>query len=249
MLSLYLLDTKQPDQSFPSVDMAWDEPNGLLAVGGDLSVTRLANAYRHGIFPWFGPREPIYWWSPNPRAVIYPQQVRITRSLRKALRNRGYQIRFDQNFAQVVRACAAPRSYTNGTWITTEMFKAYCALHDTGLAHSVEVYDASGTILVGGLYGVATGGVFCGESMFSLVPDASKIALIALAYYLHTWGFALIDCQIPNPHLMSMGAVEILRNEFVKTLAAHPDQPPKANWQIDPNVDLSRWEPQAATLV
>lgn len=249
MLSLYLLDNKQPDQDFPSVDQAWDDPNGLLAVGGDLSVKRLAKAYRNGIFPWFGPREPIYWWSPDPRAVLYPHKIHITRSLRKALRNRGYQIRFDQNFAQVVRACAAPRSYTNGTWITDEMFKAYSRLHEVGIAHSVEVYDASGTILVGGLYGVATGGVFCGESMFSRVPDASKIALVALAYHLQQWGFALIDCQIANPHLTSMGAIEISRDKFIQTLRENPTKPEKATWQIDSTADLSYWEPDPLSQI
>ena len=243
-LRLHLLNPNRPDENFPPVEQAWDEPNGLLAVGGDLSLKRLVNAYQHGIFPWFGPREPIYWWSPDPRAVLYPKNIRITRSLRKSMRNKGYQVRFDQNFSAVVRACSAPRSYTNGTWITDDMHAAYCRLHLAGWAHSVEIYDATGTELIGGLYGVASGGVFCGESMFSRAPDTSKMALVALAYHLKTWGFALIDCQMANPYLMSMGAETISRAQFLRTLANHPYTPFKTTWQVDPNIDLSRWNPE-----
>ncbi len=241
-LSLHLLNPKQPTEAFPPVDSAWDEPNGLLAVGGDLSVTRLENAYRSGIFPWFGPEEPIYWWSPDPRAVLFPGRIRIRRSLRKSIRNKGYTIVFDKNFPEVVQACAAPRSYTAGTWITGDMHAAYCRLHEAGLAHSVEVYNQSGE-LVGGLYGVAVGGVFCGESMFSREPDTSKIAFVALAYHLLKWGFAVIDCQIINPHLSSMGAEEITRERFRNILNANPDKPEDTDWQIDTSADLSLWHP------
>lgn len=249
MLSLHLLNPNRPDEPFPSVAQAWNEPNGLLAVGGDLSVQRLANAYSHGIFPWFGPREPIYWWSPNPRAVLYPAHTRLSRSLRKNMRNKGYQICFDQNFRAVVNACAAPRSYTNGTWITEDMSAAYARLHEAGMAHSVEVYSPDGAELIGGLYGVAVGGVFCGESMFSRSPDTSKIALVALAYHLQRWGFAVIDCQIANEHLLSMGAEEIPRAQFLEILKQHAHTPPAADWRIDTTVDLSRWQPdQPATF-
>lgn len=241
-LRLHLLNPNRPDEDFPPVELAWDEPNGLLAVGGDLSLPRLVNAYSHGIFPWFGPREPIYWWSPDPRAVLFPQHIHITRSLRKSMRNKGYQVQFDRNFPEVVRACSAPRSYTNGTWITADMHAAYCRLHQAGYAHSVEIYDASGKELLGGLYGVAMGGVFCGESMFSREPDTSKMALVALACHLHTWGFAVIDCQMPNPYLMSMGAETISRADFLQVLAHNRHTPATASWQVDTGVDLSRWE-------
>ena len=242
-LSLYLLNPNRPEEPFPPVESAWDEPNGLLAVGGDLSPRRLLNAYRHGIFPWFGPREPIYWWSPDPRAVLYPSRIRITRSLRKSMRNKGYQLHFNRNFPAVVRACAAPRNYTNGTWITDDMFAAYCRLHQAGHAHSVEVYDASDTELLGGLYGLAVGGVFCGESMFSREADTSKMALVALAWHLQKWGFVAIDCQMSNPHLRAMGAESISRKAFVQMLAENSHIHHTTDWSLDKGVDLSRWKP------
>ncbi len=241
-LSLHLLNPNQPTEAFPPLDAAWDEPNGLLAVGGDLSVTRLANAYRSGIFPWFGPQEPIYWWSPDPRAVLFPGRIRISRSLRKSIRNKGYTVVFDRNFPAVVKACAAPRSYTSGTWITEDMHTAYCRLHEAGLAHSLEVYNRDQQ-LVGGLYGVVAGGVFCGESMFSHEPDTSKMAFVALAYHLLKWGFFLIDCQISNSHLNSLGAEEISRERFKNILHTNPETPEAADWQIDSTADLSRWHP------
>ncbi|PID49990.1 MAG: leucyl/phenylalanyl-tRNA--protein transferase [Proteobacteria bacterium] len=243
--SLYLLNPTQPDEPFPPHENAWDEPNGLLAVGGDLSLQRLSNAYRQGIFPWFEANEPIYWWSPDPRAVLFPEKIRITRSLRKSIRNKGYQLAFDRNFRAVVRACAAPRSYTNSTWITKAMYTAYARLHDAGMAHSVEVYSPDGQELLGGLYGVANGGIFCGESMFSRAADTSKIALIALAYHLQQWGFDLIDCQILNPHLASMGAENISRAAFLNSLRAHPNTPPACDWKMDNSADLSCWKPRA----
>ena len=241
-LSLYLLNPNQPEEAFPPVDAAWDEPNGLLAVGGDLSTARLVNAYQHGIFPWFGPQEPIYWWSPDPRAIIYPGRIRITRSLRKSIRNKGYRISFDSDFAAVVNACAAPRNYTSGTWITADMHDAYCRLHKYGYAHSVEVWDEAGE-LVGGLYGIAVGGVFSGESMFSRKPDTSKIALVALAWHLVKWGFAVIDCQINNPHLASMGSEEISRQRFQSLLRNFADTPETADWRFDPQANLGNWHP------
>lgn len=242
-LNLTLLNASWPEESFPPVERAWDEPNGLLAVGGDLSIKRLLNAYKSGIFPWFGPREPIYWWSPNPRAVLFPDRLRITRSLRKSLRNKGYRISFDTCFAEVVDACAAPRAYARETWITHEMHTAYCRLHAADIAHSVEVWNQQGE-LVGGLYGVAIGGVFCGESMFSREPDTSKIALTALAWHLQHWGFSLIDCQIENPHLISMGAENIPRREYLALLQANLHHCSPKEWKFNPDIDLSHWEPQ-----
>lgn len=241
-LSLTLLDPTRPEEEFPPVDLAWDEPNGLLAVGGDLSIPRLQKAYRAGVFPWFGPREPIYWWSPNPRTVLFPHRIKMSRSLRKSIRNKGYRVSFDTQFSTVVEACAAPRSYTNETWITHEMHTAYCLLHSRDIAHSVEVWNAQGE-LVGGLYGVATGGVFSGESMFSREPDTSKIALVALAYHLQQWGFVLIDCQIENPHLLSMGAENISREDYLALLQGNLHHQPPPRWEAEPLVDLSRWQP------
>jgi leucyl/phenylalanyl-tRNA--protein transferase len=242
-LNLTLLNANWPEEPFPPVGRAWDEPNGLLAVGGDLSIKRLLNAYKSGIFPWFGPREPIYWWSPDPRTVLFPEHLRITRSLRKSLRNKGYRISFDTCFAEVVDACAAPRAYARETWITHEMHTAYCRLHAADIAHSVEVWNRDDE-LVGGLYGVAVGGIFSGESMFSREPDTSKIALTALAWHLHHWGFVAIDCQIENPHLMSMGAENIPRNEYLALLQTNLLHPSPREWKADPNIDLSRWEPR-----
>ena len=244
-LSLTLLNANWPEEPFPPVELAWEEPNGLLAVGGDLSIPRLLNAYKAGVFPWFGPREPIYWWAPNPRTVLFPHKIRITRSLRKSLRNKGYRITFDTCFADVVSACAAPRSYANGTWITHEMHTAYCLLHAKDIAHSIEVWNPQGE-LVGGLYGVAMGGIFSGESMFSLEPDTSKIAMVAMAYHLQQWGFTLIDCQIENPHLMSMGAENMARADYMRILKANSHHIMQQRWEIDNNVDLSLWQPQSS---
>jgi leucyl/phenylalanyl-tRNA--protein transferase len=227
--------------------MAWSEPDGLLAMGGDLSTTRLINAYQSGIFPWFSPEEPIYWWSPDPRAVLYPHKINFRRSLRKNMRNKGYRITFDHCFAEVVRACAAPRSYSDGTWITQEMYDAYLALHKLNIAHSVEVWNANNQ-LVGGLYGVDTGKVFSGESMFSLERDTSKMAFIALAHLTQQRDYALIDCQIENPHLFSMGAENIPRQQYIKILKnssfIKPNSTPLANWKIEVDcTELSYWKP------
>ena len=239
---LTLLDPTASHEAFPPTEMAWKSPNGLLAMGGDLSPERLINAYRSGIFPWFSENEPIYWWSPDPRAVLYPQDIRITRSLRKSIRNKGYQIVFDADFPAVVKACAAPRSTQDGTWITDEMLAAYTQLHSLGVAHSVEVRNSQNELL-GGLYGVASHGVFSGESMFSREADVSKIALVALAFHLQKWGYELIDCQIESPHLMSMGAKNIKRSEYIKVLRRTNDI--ECDWQVDDTVDLSRWYPDA----
>lgn len=237
---LTVLDPDAPHEAFPPTELAWQSPNGLLAMGGDLSVPRLMNAYRAGIFPWFNQGEPIYWWSPDPRAVLYPEKIKIRRSLRKSLRNKAYKIVFDRDFAGVVKACAAPRSSQEGTWITDAMFQAYQNLHAAGIAHSVEVYNENDH-LVGGLYGVASQGVFSGESMFSRERDTSKMALIALAYHLQKWQFTLMDCQIESTHLTSMGAENISRAVYIKTL--RQSQAINAHWKVDPDIDLSRWHP------
>lgn len=192
------------------------QPNGLLAVGGDLSPERLLDAYRHGIFPWFSDGDPILWWSPDPRMTLAPRDLRITRSLGKSLRNRSYEVRFDSAFDAVMRGCAEPRPGQAGTWITAEIRGAYNRLHALGYAHSFETWiDGK---LAGGLYGVAVGGMFFGESMFTRERDASKIAFVDCVRYLDAQGFGLIDCQMHTDHLESLGAREIAREEFLQQL-------------------------------
>lgn len=211
------------DTPFPPVSKALREPNGLLAAGGDLSPQRLLAAYRQGIFPWFSPGEPILWWSPDPRMVLFPGEIRIRRSLAKTLRNADYSIRLDSACAQVIAACAAtPRPGQNGTWITPEMQAAYLRLHALGYVHSVETW--CGGRLVGGLYGVAIGHVFCGESMFSHVADASKIALAHLCRYLASREFGIIDCQMETAHLRSLGARPIPREDYLARVAKLVEQ-------------------------
>lgn len=216
---------------FPPLSRALSEPNGLLAAGGDLSAARLINAYRHGIFPWYSDDQPLLWWSPNPRMVLVPAELRISRSLGKRLRRHDYEVRVDSAFETVMRACAAPREAEGGTWITDEMVAAYTDLHLRGLAHSVETWI--GGELAGGLYGVGLGRMFYGESMFTRATDASKIALAHLARQLDRWQFGLIDCQMRTDHLASLGAREIPRSAFVQQLTHLIDQPPPHRWQFD----------------
>jgi leucyl/phenylalanyl-tRNA--protein transferase len=202
--------------AFPPVDEALREPNGLLAAGGDLTPERLLAAYKKGIFPWYQDGQPILWWSPDPRAVLKPAELKISRSLRRSMTKRGYEFRVDSGFAKVVAACAEPRRYGGGTWITAEMAEAYQRLHALGWAHSFETW-AEGR-LVGGLYGVAIGRVFFGESMFTRVTDASKVALVNAVEFLSARGIELIDCQVASAHVKSLGAVDIPRNEFLALL-------------------------------
>ncbi|MDO6513354.1 MULTISPECIES: leucyl/phenylalanyl-tRNA--protein transferase [unclassified Neptuniibacter] len=222
---------QNPSDSFPPIEQALDEPNGLLAAGGDLSQERLVSAYRAGIFPWYSPGEPILWWSPDPRCVLIPSQIHISKSMRKRLKKKDYTVVFNRNFAKVIDACSAPRRGEDGTWITNEMKDAYCNLHKKGLAHSVEVYIDDE--LVGGLYGLAIGKLFFGESMFSKVKDASKIAFITMVGQLEKWGYALVDCQVSNDHLFSLGATEINRREFQLYLDQYLDEIGQTHWQFD----------------
>lgn len=211
---------------FPPLDQALEEPEGLLAAGGDLSPARLIAAYRRGIFPWYSAGQPVLWWSPDPREVLLPERFKVSRSLAKTLRNRGFVVTFDRHFAAVVNACATRRENSTGTWITPEMQAAYGELHARGRAHSVEV-NLCGE-LVGGLYGVLMGRVFFGESMFSRERDASKVALAWMAARALVAGLQLIDCQLPTPHLRSLGSQPMPRREFSALVAeatAGPDVP------------------------
>ncbi len=217
---------------FPPVETALREPNGLLAMGGDLSMERLLDAYRHGIFPWFNPGEPILWWSPDPRMVLVPDEVHVTRSLARRIRNGGFELRVDTAFADVMRGCAAPRDDAGGTWISPVMIAAYTRLFDAGYAHSVETWRDGH--LVGGLYGVAIGRMFFGESMFSREADASKVALVRLARQLQHWNFGLVDCQMETAHLASLGARPMPRAAFTARLAELVNLPHHPGpWRFD----------------
>jgi leucyl/phenylalanyl-tRNA---protein transferase len=208
------LDGHEP---FPPVERALRDPNGLLAAGGDLSPQRLLEAYAHGIFPWFSDDDPLLWWSPDPRMVLFLDELHVAKSLRKVIKSRRFTVTFDRAFNDVMAGCAAPRVGEAGTWITREMHAAYALLHRLGFAHSVETWN--GDRLVGGLYGVAIGRMFYGESMFASESNASKVAFATLVRQLERWGFEMIDCQMSTDHLASLGAREIPRAEFVSRLA------------------------------
>lgn len=210
------LEPTDTAEDLPAPESALVEPNGLLAAGGALTPEWLLGAYRRGIFPWFSEGQPILWWSPDPRAVFDPDRFEPSKSLRQSIRNRGYETRIDGDFGAVIRACAAPREAGGGTWITPEMLAAYDTLHALGHAHSVETW--AGGELVGGLYGVRVGAVFFGESMFSRARDASKVALARLVDEARATGIGLIDCQMPTPHLASLGARTVPRRDFLHEL-------------------------------
>lgn len=225
-----MLTWLSPDShAFPPLACALREPNGLLAAGGDLSAGRLLAAYRHGCFPWYQDDQPLLWWSPDPRTVLFPEELHVSRSLAKCLRQQRLRVSFDEDFAAVIRACAAPRSYADGTWITSDMQNAYLQLHELGHAHSVEVWD--GEQLVGGLYGLAIGQLFFGESMFSRRDNASKVGFVTLVRKLQAWGFVLIDCQMPTAHLHGFGARAIARADFAEYLSLYLDRPSQADWR------------------
>ena len=212
-----------PDEPFPPVDEAMHEPNGLLAAGADLSPERILSAYADGIFPWFGEDDPILWWSPDPRMVLYVDEVHVSRSLGKVLRSGRFRVTFDTAFPAVLRSCAEARRDHEGTWITPEMEQAYIRLAELGYGHSVEAWQ--GDTLAGGLYGVAIGRMFFGESMFSRVSNASKTALVSLAGQLRAWGMPMIDCQMSTSHLASLGARDIPRADFLREVRLLVRQP------------------------
>jgi leucyl/phenylalanyl-tRNA--protein transferase len=215
---IFDLDGTPVDAVFPDATLAEEEPNGLLAIGGDLRQKRLLHAYRQGIFPWYSAGQPILWWSPAPRMVLFPPEFHMSRSLRKSFRTRHYEVSANQAFDEVIHACAEPRDGTAGTWLVPDMVAAYSALHQAGHAHSVETWH--GDRLVGGLYGVAIGQAFFGESMFSRSPDASKVAMAMMVQIAQRHPFQFIDCQVHTDHLASLGAREISRDAFQRALRA-----------------------------
>lgn len=227
-----LIPWLRPNDPFPPVASALKEPNGLLAAGADLSTGRLIAAYRKGIFPWFSDGQPILWWSPDPRMALAPLELKVSRSLRKRLKRRDYRVSADTAFRQVILACSEPRGNGYGTWITGEMARAYTRLHTLGYAHSIETWFEDR--LAGGLYGIAIGRMFFGESMFYRAPDASKIAFVHLVQQLARWQFGLIDCQMKTAHLASFGAREIPRREFTRRLEELVNYPGQiSKWQLE----------------
>lgn len=220
---------EDPMAPFPPGSEALDTPNGLLAWGGGLQPERLLNAYRSGIFPWYSEGQPVLWWSPAPRCVLYPDKVYLSSRTRRRYNSGVYRLTADTAFSGVVEGCSEPRDQNQGTWITQDMVKAYQRLHRMGHAHSLEVWE--GDVLAGGIYGIALGSVFFGESMFSRRTDASKIALVALCRFLHRQGYAMLDCQVGNSHLYRMGAEDISRADFEALLHRATGAPQQGgNW-------------------
>lgn len=237
--TLFILDDTT---YFPPIEQAQEFPNGLLAIGGDLSVERLIQAYKHGIFPWFSEDEPLMWWSPNPRCVFNltdAEPIHLSKSLIRNLKKDNYHVILNRNFQTVIARCALPRAKEKDTWITEDMQRAYYELHQAGVAHSVEIYNVNDE-LIGGLYGISIGPFFFGESMFSAQADASKIALVHLSHYLKLHNFILIDCQVPNDHLYSLGAINIDRNNFKELLEQYVEEPQEKEL-FAPNTILTDW--------
>lgn len=227
---LYAVGTRRMVHDFPALEQALNDPNGLIAIGGDLRVDTLLGAYRRGIFPWYSAGQPILWWSPDPRTVLLPADMHVSRRLARRMRAGGFEVSVDRDFAAVIDGCAAPRAEESGTWITTEMRGAYLELHARGHAHSIE-YWRDGE-LRGGLYGVALGRAFFGESMFSRERDASKVVLATLCGWLLEWDYAMLDCQMHTAHLASLGALDLPRAEFAARLATLVAQAPAPGaWQ------------------
>lgn len=237
-IRLHWLDPRNPRQPFPSPALAMRDPNGLLAIGGDLSATRLLAAYAQGIFPWYNPDEPILWWCPDPRAVLAPSQLHVSRSLARRLRKGGFAVTLDRAFAAVLEACSGPRHRrgppepaSGRTWLGAEMKAAYQDLHERGHAHSVEIWQDGE--LAGGIYGVSLGTAFFGESMFSHRDDGSKLAMAYLCRQLVAWNFGMLDCQVASKHLASLGAAELSRADFLSQLRDAVAQPSRTGrWRF-----------------
>jgi leucyl/phenylalanyl-tRNA--protein transferase len=215
-MPIYLPELREDPAWFPPLYKALTEPDGLLAIGGDLAVSRLIQAYRNAVFPWFGEEDPLLWWSPSTRAVFEPHQLQLNRSLRKYLKQQHYRFSCNQAFSEVVAECAAPRHNQSGTWIVPQMQQAYLALHKAGIAHSIEVWRDDK--LVGGLYGLSIGGLYCGESMFNREANTAKLALVMLQQHLQTYSAGWIDCQMPNPFLLQLGVKPLPRLAYISLL-------------------------------
>lgn len=235
-MPIYLPELSVTHIAFPPVEQALKEPDGLLAMGGDLSPARLIMAYQHGIFPWFSDEDPLLWWSPSLRAVFPPETLKLNRSLRKYINKTELTFSVNHAFSTVIAECAAPRKKQNGTWILPQMQQAYLNLHQAGIAHSIEVWQQEK--LVGGLYGLALGGIFCGESMFNRIPNAAKLALVALQQHLSKYCQGWIDCQLPNPFLLQQGAQPMPRKDYLSLLQQLQQQPAPA----------THWSPQSLQL-
>jgi leucyl/phenylalanyl-tRNA---protein transferase len=235
---IFQLDGTAPEMRFPNPAHAERDPDGLLAVGGDLTPKRLINAYSQGIFPWYSEHQPVLWWSPDPRTLIFPEQLHVSRSLRRQMRQGGLTLRMDSGYEEVLLGCAAPRRDQNGTWLLPEMREAYLQLYELDIAHSIELWQ--GKRLVGGMYGLALGAAFFGESMFSRVPSASRIVMVHLCEQLSAHGFHFLDCQVFNPHLGRMGAVQLPRQAYLERLrcALLSEADPRI-WS-QPSVDCAR---------
>jgi leucyl/phenylalanyl-tRNA--protein transferase len=235
------LDSHNPHAPFPDAEEALDYPEGLVAAGGDLSSPRLLHAYKKGIFPWYEQGQPILWWSPNPRGIIYPKDFIAHRSLLRSLRRNNWRISYDTAFREVIRACAEARAYSKNTWITQDMQNAYCNLHQLHHAHSVEVWD-NNNYLVGGIYGISIGSIFFGESMFSRRTDASKAALLFLCAYVDLWGYKLIDTQLTSKHLSSLGGCEMSRSKYLETVEiCTQERVSEDAWQDQQTIDIKKW--------
>ena len=229
---VWLAENDAPE-SFPDVENALSEPDGLLAAGGDLSPARLLSAYTRGIFPWYEEGQPVLWWSPDPRCVLWPAELHVSRRLRQQIRNSNADVRFNQAFSKVVRQCAGERRSQQGTWITADMMQAYELLHRDGWAHSIEIWDDGN--LAGGLYGICIGKVFFGESMFSSTPNTSKMAMLGLARHMVSAHLELIDCQVVSRHLITLGARLMPRTEFSAFLERACNPPDRhEDWPREP---------------
>ncbi|MFK8028340.1 MAG: leucyl/phenylalanyl-tRNA--protein transferase [Gammaproteobacteria bacterium] len=235
------IDPNNIDAPFPPAESALKDPEGLVAVGGDLSPRRLLRAYHEGLFPWFEEDQPILWWSPNPRGILYPREFIAHKSLLRTIKNKQWKISFDKSFLAVMEACAAPRSNSRGTWITCDMIEAYSNLHQLNHAHSLEVHNESGD-LIGGIYGISIGTIFFGESMFCKETDASKVALLYLSAYLDNWGYAVIDTQLPSTHLASLGGRKIPRESYLEQLPKlTAESCSQQAWRTQPDIDIHDW--------